>query len=390
MSGGYVIFNYDYGAPSLVNDELSVVEKLDKLNILNKVYTTKVRRNRDVTGSKILRNFLNSSLPLFNLISNQRINNKTIKGLYHTEFSSRLRFTNEMDYVLNYTPFPMTLAHRKAHKNNIPFFQYLPSDSSEDNMKIIFSESRKFGINKKLSITSNNTYSKRYREVIKKNNNLISLAPFVSKNLTNNYGVDEDKIYQMKYGPGGDPNIFKPAKVPPKDFTPLFLGNNSFIKGLGYLLLGLKNLKLDYGCVNIVGQNDNTLLSKFNRYVKFKNLGFQEETLPIYQNSSVYVLPTLSDPWPQTLMEAMNCGLPVITTKRAGNSHIIDDGQEGFVVPTRNYNEITKKLQYFIDNPSEIIRMGKNARRKASKYTHQKFSDEMSKHIYEKVYEKDV
>lgn len=55
-----------------------------------------------------------------------------------------------------------------------------------------------------------------------------------------------------------------------------------------------------------------------------------KETLPFYQLSDGLLLPTLYDPFPNVILEAMACGLPVITSESCGGSEFIEQGQNGF------------------------------------------------------------
>lgn len=59
-------------------------------------------------------------------------------------------------------------------------------------------------------------------------------------------------------------------------------------------------------------------------------LGMQKETLPFYQLSDGLLLPTLYDPFPNVILEAMACGLPVITSESCGGAEFIQQGQNGF------------------------------------------------------------
>jgi UDP-glucose:(heptosyl)LPS alpha-1,3-glucosyltransferase len=56
----------------------------------------------------------------------------------------------------------------------------------------------------------------------------------------------------------------------------------------------------------------------------------QSETLPFYQMADG-LLPTLYDPFPNVILEAMACGLPVITTTGCGGAEFIVQGSNGYV-----------------------------------------------------------
>lgn len=59
--------------------------------------------------------------------------------------------------------------------------------------------------------------------------------------------------------------------------------------------------------------------------------GMQNETLPFYQLADGLLLPTLYDPFPNVILEAMACGLPVITTTGCGGQEFIEQGKNGYV-----------------------------------------------------------
>ena len=60
-------------------------------------------------------------------------------------------------------------------------------------------------------------------------------------------------------------------------------------------------------------------------------LGGQEDVRPWYGMAACFVLPTLYDPFPNAALEAMACGLPIITTSQCGAAEFVDSGVQGYV-----------------------------------------------------------
>lgn len=80
---------------------------------------------------------------------------------------------------------------------------------------------------------------------------------------------------------------------------------------------------------------------------------------------SVYVHASVTEGFGMTVTESMAHGKPVVVTEGTGCSYLVEDGRDGLVVPIRDPQAIADAIQYFRDNPSEILRMGKNARETA-------------------------
>lgn len=119
----------------------------------------------------------------------------------------------------------------------------------------------------------------------------------------------------------------------------LFVGSGFERKGLTPLLRGMAEAGGD-ARLWVVGKG------KTNRYRKLaKRLGIsdrvifwgpQEDTAPFYAAADIFALPTLYDPFPSVVLEAMASGLPVVTTAQCGAAEIITQGREGFVLATPN------------------------------------------------------
>jgi UDP-glucose:(heptosyl)LPS alpha-1,3-glucosyltransferase len=89
------------------------------------------------------------------------------------------------------------------------------------------------------------------------------------------------------------------------------------------------------------------------------------DVVPFYAAADIYVQPTRYDPCSLVVLEALACGLPVVTSQHNGMSERITDGIEGSVVhdPT-NVAELTSRLEPLMD-PDVRRRMSEAARCRA-------------------------
>jgi len=88
--------------------------------------------------------------------------------------------------------------------------------------------------------------------------------------------------------------------------------------------------------------------------------------IPLYYAASdVVLVPSLQEAWGLVATEAMASGRPVIASAVGGLKEQIIDGFNGFLVPPRDPKAIAEKILYFLENASEIERMGMNGRKLA-------------------------
>jgi glycosyltransferase involved in cell wall biosynthesis len=73
------------------------------------------------------------------------------------------------------------------------------------------------------------------------------------------------------------------------------------------------------------------------------------------------------DPFPLVPLEMMAAGLPVIAFDYGGPREAIIDGQTGFLVENMRPEKLAEKIEFFLDNRSEIERMGRAAREHVEK-----------------------
>ena len=83
---------------------------------------------------------------------------------------------------------------------------------------------------------------------------------------------------------------------------------------------------------------------------------------PYIKKCHVYVLPSYHEGLPRSTLEAMSMGRPIITSNAPGCKETVEEGKNGFMVPVGSYEELARKMIWFIKNEEKIKIMGKRSR----------------------------
>ncbi|MCL6475066.1 MAG: glycosyltransferase family 4 protein [Firmicutes bacterium] len=78
--------------------------------------------------------------------------------------------------------------------------------------------------------------------------------------------------------------------------------------------------------------------------------------------ADVFVLPSLNEGLPMSVLEAMSWGIPVVTSPVGGIPEVVQDGFNGFLVPPEDIPALANALQRLIEDESLRLQMGANAR----------------------------
>jgi alpha-maltose-1-phosphate synthase len=173
-------------------------------------------------------------------------------------------------------------------------------------------------------------------------------------------GVAAEKIHVIPYGV----RLEKFAKVadPPKDsFEVLFVGGVSLRKGVPYLLEAFRRLRHPAKRLRVVGGVQPSLKQVLDRLpteqVEFLGAVPQTELPGIMSRSHVMVLPSIEEGLALVQGQAMACGCPVLASTNTGSEDLFSDGIEGFIVPIRDVEALTLRLQELADDPALQRRM---------------------------------
>lgn len=109
-----------------------------------------------------------------------------------------------------------------------------------------------------------------------------------------------------------------------------------------------------------------------------------------YACADVFIMPSIRETTGTVLLEAMSKGIPVITINKFGGATLFDENT-GWLYEGNSKEEyienLKKAILECIANPGEVIRRGKNARKKAEKYTWQE-KNKKYQAIYEELLKK--
>ena len=87
------------------------------------------------------------------------------------------------------------------------------------------------------------------------------------------------------------------------------------------------------------------------------------ERLPGYLNAcAIYVLPTRLEGNPKTLLEAMACALPVVSTSAFGANEVFVDQVHGLKCSVGNVKMLREAIETLLDNPAAANEMGRRGR----------------------------
>lgn len=166
---------------------------------------------------------------------------------------------------------------------------------------------------------------------------------------------------------GVDTTVFTPQENLSEPIDILFVGRLQEIKGVEYLIRAMKLVvqKIPDVKLHIIGKGPGESFYKnltselgLQNNVIFRGTIPFDKIVEFYQRCRIFCLPSLGDPFPQAILQAMSCGKPVISTNAGGVPEMIEDGKSGFLVPVGNSEALAAVISKLIDNPKLRSKMG--------------------------------
>jgi glycosyltransferase involved in cell wall biosynthesis len=192
-------------------------------------------------------------------------------------------------------------------------------------------------------------------------------------------GVSAGKIevIPIAYEPGTEVEAAATSVSSSGPLRVLWLGSVILRKGIQYLIQAAQQLEdrpIRFDVVGPIGISEKGL-SEAPPNMTFHGRVPRDEADDWYARSDAFVLPTLSDGFAITQLEAMAHGLPVIATPNCGS--VVDDGTHGRIVPVRDPEALAEAIAQLDEDRSQLQGMAAAARERVKRYHPQRVSSQL-------------
>jgi glycosyltransferase involved in cell wall biosynthesis len=198
-------------------------------------------------------------------------------------------------------------------------------------------------------------------------------------------GVPEERLIIAMLGV--DSHLFSPqgnVREPGDPFRVAFVGQITQRKGLSYVL---RAFQAAFG-----GSRDAELLlvgpivgssRPWRHLPRVRHIpSVPRSKLPaVYASADVFVMPSLSEAFAQTPLEAMSCGLPVVVSDITLGGAVIEHGVNGYIVPVRDPNAIAEILVELRNNSDLRQEVGARARKRSHHFSWKRFRSQMAAEV---------
>jgi glycosyltransferase involved in cell wall biosynthesis len=165
--------------------------------------------------------------------------------------------------------------------------------------------------------------------------------------------------------------------TPNRPLRALFLGQVVLRKGIQYLIEAariLGNESVHFDVVGSIGISQEGVKSA-PKNMTFHGLVKQDETKKFYRSADLFILPTLSDGFALTQLEAMAYELPVIVTPNCGE--VVTHGVDGLIVPEKDSKALAEAIRSFLEDPGQLRALGHATQAKVQQFGMQNLSDNL-------------
>jgi len=204
---------------------------------------------------------------------------------------------------------------------------------------------------------------------------VICNSTMVRDDLMRRFGLGSSKLHVIHNGvdldyfhPGLREQHFAAVRrelgIGPRRPLLLFVGSGFERKGLPQLLTALARMRRKKTELLVVGgdrrlSSMQAMATRLGIATRVHFLGPRNDVRPYYGAADAFALPTLYDPFPNAVLEALACGLPVVTSTSCGAAELIEPGRSGYLCPAVESTALAAHL--------DALAMGASGMREAAR-----------------------
>jgi glycosyltransferase involved in cell wall biosynthesis len=230
-------------------------------------------------------------------------------------------------------------------------------------------------------------YFRRGIEMSEMSDFITSPCDYVTSTFTDR-GWQDSKLLKLPYGVDLT-NFFPEPRAPDGIFKVVCTGTPCLRKGFPYLFQGFAKFHAKYPSSELqirppvldVGH----LVPDYTHFIKWIDWVPFNQLRNTYNQVDCYVLPSIEEGYARTLVEAMACGLPVITTANTVAPDLIVNGESGWIIPSGSAEAIYEKLVWVVEHPQEARAMGAKAREAVRQVRMESFDEQWAKIVEERL-----
>jgi glycosyltransferase involved in cell wall biosynthesis len=187
----------------------------------------------------------------------------------------------------------------------------------------------------------------------------------------------------------GEEHLAQPVLSQYKQPIFLFVGSITPRKGLHLLLEACGILqKQGYNNYTLLVVGDGTQREELENFCQEKGLSDRVQWIgkvdysklgAYFTEADVFVLPTLEDTWGMVVLEAMVLGKAVLSSKWAGASELVIEGENGYCFDPYEPEKLSQLMRRFIDNTDLAVVMGEKSKQLMAQYTPEAAAQFLSK-----------
>jgi glycogen synthase len=227
---------------------------------------------------------------------------------------------------------------------------------------------------------------------------VIAVSEETKRDVHSLFDVKEERISVIhngidlsEYRAVENPESLKALGVDPSRPYILFVGRITRQKGIVHLVRAIKHLDSDFQVVLCAGAPDTpeiaaemqqaVAVAREHRgeIIWIEKMVTRPEAIALYSGASVFVCPSIYEPFGIINLEAMACGTPVVASAVGGIKEVVVDGETGFLVPLKQMKEspfeatepeafaadLAAKINLLMADPDLAAKMGAAGRKRA-------------------------